>query len=216
MDFPSRLIFKPIVECPRIEGITIDGDLAEWATVPELPALCALDGEEPYARVQIAWNDAGFYVALTVPRSEPVTANRQRPQSADSLQIWLDTRGSGGGHRATRFCHHFILLPRGGGPQRTRPFGWQQHIRRAYDQSTLATEAQIAVEIRQDEHDYILEAQLPTAILQGFEPEPGQVMGFTYLVTDIEHRRQTWAAGQEFPFDYDPSLWGSIRLGGTV
>lgn len=213
VDFPSRLIFKPVAECPRVDGITVDGDLSEWEEVPPLPPLCTLDGIEPFAEVKIAYNESGIYLATFTERREGVAVSRQRPQSADSLHVWLDTRGGLSGHRATRFCHCFVLLPKGGGPGRQQPVGRQIEIRRALDQPTLAQPEDMAIAIRQDETSYSLEALLPAEILNGFEPEPGQTIGFTYLITDLVRGRQTYACGDEFPYSYDPSTWGRLRLG---
>jgi hypothetical protein len=213
VDFPSRLIFKPVVDCPRIEGITMDGDLRDWQAIAPLPPLCTLDGMEPFAEMKIAYNDSGIYVATFTERERAVAVSRQRPHSADSLQVWLDTRGGLSGHRATRFCHHFILLPKGGGRGRDDPVGRQMEIRRASDQPTLARPEDITIAIHQDETSYSLEALLPAAILNGFTPELGQTIGFTYLITDLVRGRQTYACGDEFPYSYDPSTWGRLRLG---
>jgi len=212
VDFPSRLLFRPVVECPRADGITVDGDLSDWEAIPPLPPLIQLDGGEPFAEVKIAYSERGVYLATFTEREEPVAVSRQRPHSADSFQVWLDTRGGLSGHRATRFCHHFVILPRGGGPGRQEPLGWQTPIRRAHDQSTMAASEDLLIAARQDETSYSLEVLLPAEILQGFEPEPGQMMGFTYLITDLVRGRQTYACSDAFPYTYDPSTWGQIRL----
>ncbi len=213
MDFPSRLLFRPVAECPRADDITIDADLADWQAIPALPPLAELDGEQPFAQVKIAYSDRGVYLATLTERAEPVAVSRQRPESADSFQAWLDTRGGLSGHRATRFCHHFIILPKGGGPDRRQPLGWQAPIRRARDQSAMAAPEDLSIAADQDETCYRLEVLLPTAALHGFEPEPGQTLGFTYVITDLIRGRQTYAVGDRFPYTYDPSTWAQLRLG---
>lgn len=212
MSFPSRLLFHPTVDCPRVEDIVVDGDLSDWAGISPLPPLCALDGQQPFAEVRIAWSTKGLYVAISTERDEPVAVSRQRPHSADSLQLWIDTRGSTSGRRATRFCHHFILLPSGGGPSRREPIGWQERIRRALDQGSMAAPDDLVVAARHDGQVYTLEALLPAEALHGFEPEAGQLIGFTYLITDLVRGRQTYACSDAFPYPHNPETWSRLRL----
>jgi len=213
MSFPSRLLFTATAPCPRVETIEIDGQLDDWAEVPALPALPQLDGDRYFATVKVAYGDPGLYVAVEVPKEIPIAVNRQRPHNGDSLQVWIDTRGVSGGHRATRFCTHFILLPSGGGARRNQPMGFQRPIRRALDDAELCDPEDIALAVAVEKHSYSMEALLPAHAVSGFEPEPGTVIRFHYVVTDLMHRRQTYALGDQFPHGSDPSIWGKLRLG---
>ncbi len=212
MDFPSRLLFQAVAPCPRCEQIRIDGESGDWMAIPDLPALPALDGEAPFAELKVAYGDTGLYLALRVPKDVPIAVNRQRPHNGDGLQVWVDTRGVSGGHRATRFCTHFVLLPAGGGVNRNEPTGFQRPIRRALDQPPMCDPDDISIAVSVAAEAYFMEALLPANILVGFEPEPGNVIGFHYLVTDLFHGRQTYAIGDEFPYAWDPSTWGRLRL----
>ena len=212
MDFPSRLLFQTIAPCPRCEQICIDGDPSDWADVPALPALPELDGQTPFATVQVAYGEAGLFLGLRVPKQAQIAVNRQRPSNGDSLQVWVDTRGVSGGHRATRFCTHFVLLPAGGGANRREPTGLQRPIRRALDQPPMCDPEDISIAVDVGPDSYFLEALLPTHIVIGFEPEAGSIIGFQYLVTDLMQGRQTYAVGDEFPYSWDPGTWGQLRL----
>lgn len=212
MSFPSRLLFRSTVDCAHVDGICVDGQLDDWADISPLPPLCSLDGQRPFAELRVAWSQQGIYVAMSTERQEPVAVSRQRPHSADSLQVWLDTRGGSSGHRATRFCHHFILLSCGGGPNRRDPTGWQVPIRRALEQGGMADPDDLAVAAAHDGNSYSLEALLPGHVLHGFDPEPDNLIGFTYLMTDLVRGRQTYACSDAFPYPHDPGTWSRLRL----
>jgi hypothetical protein len=212
--FPSRLLFKPIVSCPRFRRAPlVDGDLSEWADVPPLPPLGEYDGENAFAEVYVAWDETGLYVAERCRKpAGTVAVNRRRPEAGDGLQVWIDARATQTAHRATRFCHQFILLPRSGGGGHSAPVGWQVNIRRARERPPLCRPEQIGVAASVHPGHYILEAHLPAAILMGFEPRAGVLLGFNYLVHDVPGGRRVWAAPSDFAFDRDPSLWGLLEL----
>lgn len=211
--FPSRVLFKAVAQCPRVDDPRIDGDLSDWAEIPPLPDLGALDGAAGFARVHVGWSEAGLYVAEHCAKPEgTVSVNRRAPHAGDGLQVWIDTRCTQTTHRATRFCHHFVLLPKGGGLNRQDPVGWQGNIRRARDRAPLCDPAQIVLASRVGADHYTLEAFLPAGILAGFEPRVGLRMGFNFMAHDIPAGRQVWSTPPGFPADWDPSLWGILEL----
>lgn len=213
MKFPKRLLFRTAVTCPRISDIAIGQQPSAFVDIDPLPALCELEGEQPFATVKIACSEAGFYVALFIGREEPITVSRQRPHSADSLQVWLDTRGGTSGHRATRFCYHFVCLGRGGGPDRSEPIAREEQIRRGARKPDLAEEGSIPITAEETDDAYRIETHFPADILQGFDPDPGQRMRFNCLVTDYVHGRQNYCCNEQFPYTYDPSTWAEIIIG---
>jgi hypothetical protein len=212
--FPSRMLFRPVVLCPRLEPApSVDGDLADWDVVPPLPPLEELDAEKTVAEVFVGWREDGVYVAARFPKPHgPVVVSRQRPHSGDGLQVWVDTRATQDAHRATRFCHHFILLPRGGGPGRDQAVAWQANIRRARERSPLADPSDLTVAARAGGGIWTLEAHLPARALNGFEGRAGTRLGFTFLAHDVPGGRQFWTAPRDLPVETDPSLWGTLEL----
>ena len=59
---------------------------------------------------------------------------------------------------------------------------------------------------------YRIEAFLPAAVLNGFDPEQNRRLGIYYAVRDVELGEQTLSVPAEFPFAEDPSLWGVLEL----
>lgn len=214
--FPSRMLFKPVVACPRLEvPPVVDGDVSDWEGVPALPPLERLDGEQPVATVWVGWREEGLYVAAWFAKpAGPVVVSRQRPMSGDGLQLWVDTRASGDAHRATRFCHQFVLLPKGGGTGRSEAVAWQANIRRAREKAPVAAAGSLPVAAQTGPNWWAIEAHLPAAALNGFEPRAGVRLGFTYLAHDVPGGRQFWTAPRDLPADTDPSLWGTLELTG--
>ena len=59
---------------------------------------------------------------------------------------------------------------------------------------------------------YRIEAFLPAAVLNGFDPEQNPRLGVYYAVRDMELGEQVLSVGSDFPFSEDPSLWGVLEL----
>ncbi len=213
-DFPSRMLFHAVATCPHLRSEPEpDGSLRATRGHEPLPPLAELDGRPAFAEVWALWHESGLYVAEYCPKPEgTVAVNRRRPHSGDGLQVWLDTRAARGAHRASRFCHHFILLPKGGGSSREEPTAWQARIRRAREHAPICEPEQIRIAAHIGDNYYTVEAFLPAAILTGFEPREGSRIGFNYLAHDIPAGRQLWSAPHGLPSDTDPSLWGALEL----
>ena len=214
-ELPARAFFNYCVPlAPRPQNLRLDGRLGEWDECTRLPDLGALEGRDGFAQVHLAWDRKGLYLALGVPGKTNVTSHRQQPQSADAFMIWIDTRDVRDVHRATRFCHHFVALPRGGGPDRQSATAWQQPIRRAREEAPLCDPKKIRIASHITSAGYQLELALPAAVLNGYNPDQCARLGFTYLVCDHEHGWQTWATPGGHPYQFDPSTWAAVELGG--
>ena len=59
---------------------------------------------------------------------------------------------------------------------------------------------------------YRLEAFLPAAALNGFDPQEHPRLGVYYSVRDQELGDQFLSVGWDFPFSDDPSLWAVLEL----
>jgi hypothetical protein len=215
-EFPSRLLFKTVVTCRRMPAAPrIDGDLSHWEGIAPLPHLGSIEGVPPAGDVWVAWSEAGLYVAARVEKSSAVVSNRRRPQNGDGLQIIVDTRAVQNVHRATRFCHLFILLPKGGGLAGDAPIAWQAEIPGARESARLCKPGDIPIAATTDTARgfYTLEAALPAAVLTGWEPAPGVRLGFQYWLHDVQRGSETWSTSPDFPAMQDPSLWGLLELG---
>jgi hypothetical protein len=105
-------------------------------------------------------------------------------------------------------------LPLGGGRQLDRPVAAMLPIRRAREQPKPISAGLLKVRSEKRVDGYLLQAHVPALALTGYDPAEHPRLGFTYAVIDRELGWQTFSMGPEFPFQEDPSLWGSLELAG--
>lgn len=185
----------------------------------DLPKSCridnfaGMDGLRNFAEVSLAWNEFGLGLQVEVRgKDNPAVGDAARPRGSDGVTLWLDTRDARTGHRASRTCHQFHFLVTGGGPERDEPICIQTKIHRALEDAPLANMAEIPFRVRTKANGYMLEAFLPAAVLQSFDPEQHPRLGFFYAVRDEELGEQLLNISPEFPFWEDPSLWSVLEL----
>jgi len=188
----------------------ITGDPRKWPDASRLPRLCELEGSKGYGDVYVMWDHAGIYAGLFVGSKSRVVGNRRNPKAGDALILWVDTRDVHNVHRASRFCHMFLAVPRAG--QKRKPVAWQYPIRRAREQAPICKEKDLKAASKITKTTYGLTIQIPSSCLNGYDPLEFPRIGFTYLIFDHEHRDQLWSSAPGMPFDTDPSFWGTLVL----
>ncbi len=190
-----------------------DDNLVDLPEAARLQNFAELDGLKNFADVRLTWNDFGLAVQVEVKgKEQPAVGDSDRPKSCDGLSLWIDTRDSRAGHRASRFCHHFLFLAAGGGADKDEPFVAQTKINRAQQDAPLANLADIPFRSHRVKGGYRLEAFLPAAVLNGFDPQEHPRLGVYYVVRDQELGDQFLSVNWDFPFQDDPSLWAVMEL----
>jgi hypothetical protein len=135
-----------------------------------------------------------------------------RPRGSDGVTLWIDTRDARAGHRASRTCHQFHFLAAGAGPDHDEPAFVQTKINRALEDAPSASPQSVLFKVKTRKSGYLLEAFIPAAALNGYDPEEHPRLGFFYSVRDDELGEQLLSITPEFPFWEDPSLWGVLEL----
>jgi hypothetical protein len=183
----------------------------------DLPTDCAVPNLDPendassFGVVSLAWNEGGLGVAVTVRgKQAPTVSVPDQPTESDGLQVWIDTRDTQTIHRASRFCHHFCLLPPA--KKSSKPTVEQLPIARSRDEAPATDVEQIRLACQTRKDGYTLEAWFPAESLHGFNVEASPRLGFTYALRDSELGEQFLTVGREFPFAHDPSLWSTVEL----
>lgn len=178
-----------------------------------LPALGRLDGDEPFAEVRMGWNPAGLVWQVHVAgKTQLPWCRDSRLEESDGLQVWVDTRCTLNIHRASRYCHRFVFLPRGGGSAGDQPLADQLLVNRARENAAPVRPRQLQALAKSSAVGYQLTAVAAAAALGGYDPEQQPQIGFTYAVLDRERGLQTLSTGPSFPYEEDPSCWVEARL----
>jgi hypothetical protein len=212
---PPHFLFRLSHRCRYVPDLPRTDD----DRLLELPAECRIDNlpelneRRNFADVRLAWNEGGLAFQVEVRgKEQPPQGDVSRPRSSDGAMLWIDTREARTIHRASRYCHQFYFLPTGGGAEHDEPAAGQLKINRALQDAPLCHPGQIAFQAQRTRRGYILEAYLPAAVLNGFDPETNPRLGFYYWVRDSELGEQGLGLGTEFPFWEDPSLWSGLEL----
>jgi hypothetical protein len=212
---PPRFLVRIAHPCKYVKAVPRSGrgDLLDLPPACRLDNFAAADGATNFADVRLAWNELGIAVQATVTgKDQPPQGDMDRPRHSDGLTLWLDTRADRTAHRASRYCHQFHFLPAGSGPDKDEPAFVQAKIHRALQDAPVAAASAVPFRCRPVKGGYTIEAFLPAAVLNGFDPEEHPRLGVYYAVRDAERGEQTLAVGSEFPYAEDPSLWQVLDL----
>ncbi len=210
---PPRFLFRFAMDvryCQTLwsakEGVQLDESY-------RLPMLSQLDNERTLADVRMAWNETGLAWWVRVEgRKQLPWCRESRLDDSDGLQVWVDTRATTGVHRATRFCHRFSFLPRGGGPTAEEPVADQLLINRARENARPVRARELQAKSKVSKTFYELSAFAPAVSLGGYDPEGQPRLGFTYALLDREQGLQTFSVGVGLPYEEDPSCWAEALL----
>ena len=204
-------LFRFAVPCLPFEPAT-------WRVPEELPRECALpmvgelDQRQAFAELRAGWSPRGLSISVCVRgKKQPIVRANRDPFACDGLSVWVDTRDTPTIHRASRFCHQFLLLPQGPLPQQS-PFGALVAIDRARENPRVPAQDDIIMASQPLDDGYRMMIQLRAAALTGWNPTEYPRLGFTYAIRDQELGTQTFAVGPDYPYASDRSLWGTLEL----
>ncbi|MBP3958754.1 hypothetical protein J8F10_26205 [Gemmata sp. G18] len=214
---PNRFLVRVSHPCPFVKDAPRDTDddenLVELPESARIDNFAALDEKENFADVRLGWNDFGLAIQVEVRgKSQPAVGDSDKPSGSDGLRLWIDTRDARASHRGSRYCHQFAFFPVGGGADKDEPFITQAKINRALQDAPMASLADVPFRSHRVKGGYRLEAFLPAAALNGFDPQEHPRLGVYYCVRDQEIGDQFLSVGWDFPFGEDPSLWAVLEL----
>ena len=207
-------LFRFSVPCLHRKVIWSENSGSQLDEACRLPSFGAAFGQGPaFADLRAAWNENGLSFWLQVAgKKQPPWCRPDRLEDNDGLHIWIDTRDTHNIHRASRFCHRFAFFPAGGGRSFDQPLEAQMLINRARENASPVPERMLQVRSEKRVDGYRLDCHIPAAALTGFDPNDYTRLGFFYLVQDRELGWQTFSVDNAFPFDEDPSVWGTLEL----
>lgn len=208
---PKNLLFRYRIPCRRFDAEpTSKFKLPENHTLPELSGF---ENQKRFADVRVGWNETGlFFSAVVSGKKQSLWCRESQLLESDGIQLWIDTRDTHNVHRASKFCHWFLLLPSGGGAKGDQPVASMLKINRSKDDSPTINRFKIDVSTTSTDDGYVLSAFVAGKALNGWDTADHRCVGFNYAVVDREKGWQTLAIGPELPISEDPSLWQSLQL----
>jgi hypothetical protein len=172
-----------------------------------------LDDARQFADVRAAWHERGLVFSVCVKgKKHPPWCRADRCEESDGFHLWIDTRDTKNIHRASRFCHHFVFLPGGGGNRLGEPVAEQVLINRARENANPVRPGVLRVQSEKRVDGYRLDCYVPDGALTGFDPDDYSRLGLFYAVIDRELGEQTLAYSGDVPFREDPSVWCTVEL----
>lgn len=206
---PARFFFRFAAGC-HYRPAGADAELGEQY---RLPSFGEIEQQQSFADVRAAWNPDGLTFSVTIEnKKHPCWCRENKLEDSDGMQLWIDTRDTHNIHRASRFCHRFIFLPFGGGRSFESPVADQLLIDRARENANPVRPGMLRVRTDKLKTGYRMRMFIPAAALTGFNPDDHPRLGFTYAIFDREFGEQTFSVGSEFPYQVDPSLWGTLEM----
>lgn len=222
LSIPSRFLFHVELPCQYRKGLE---DLHELPANFELPDFENLEQSGNPASaftqknnskrfsVRTAWNEDGIAFQFFVSgKSKELWCNPHRPDESDRIELWLDTRNVHNVHRGTRYCHRFVCLPQGEGPEGEKPYVVMFPINRSKQMPNEVPNDSIKMKSRVLRNCYSFFVYFSSGALTGFDPNEFRDLGIAWALIDREIPMKTLTAGAPFPFMEDPSLWYSLHL----
>ena len=208
---PRNLLFQYRIKCNKFDGKP--NTKFELSKAYQLPHFGEFEQQANFADVRVGWNEEGLFVSMEVSgKEQSLWCRDTQLLDSDGLQIWIDTRDTHNVHRATKFCHWFLLLPSGGGVRNDSPMASMLKINRSKEDSPQINRFQIEVDAKISKRGYRLNSFIPGKALHGWDTSDHRTIGFNYAVVDRELGWQSLAIGPELPIMEDPSLWQSLQL----
>lgn len=188
----------------------IDGSIDKWPQSCLVPALVALDDQNPFADVYWAWNEDNFLIAFEVTRrSGPPRCDPTSWWKLDGVRLLIDTRDARDLKRATRYCHFFYALPVGGGKSGRAPIVGFHKISRAKENPPDVDVRQIQVAAQMTRQKYSMELVIPAGCLHGWSPVDHPRIGVYYKVKDVFNGDQHLCSSDDLGWNSDPSTWAT-------
>ncbi len=195
--FTARLELKQIEEKQKIQNKRF-----------KLPHYSWLLGEEPFSDVYMGWRSEGLTMIFDV--HIPFTESRYPLfEDGDSLELFIDTRATKDATYASRFCHHFLILPTPVQGVRAMEI---THLRLS-DTRPLSDAEEIDIKVEFGKRGYSLKVDLPASCLYGYDPQISRQLGFTYRLNRALGPPQHFVvSSQSCQIAQYPALWASMRL----
>lgn len=164
--------------------------------------------EVPFAVVKMGWDRKGLYFEFDVHKKvdECFFPNVRR---GDSVELFIDTRDLKSASFNTRFCHHFVFLPKevdGVMAEEVTRF-------RTDDKHELCAAEKLVVRLDYERKSYTMKILIPSECLEGYDPASFDRLGFAYRINRPHADPQHLTLSSDYiAIESEPSLWTSMEM----
>ncbi|MGB9689126.1 hypothetical protein [Thermogutta sp.] len=212
LSIPARALFQFAVPCRHCATLW-DRDGANLDESYRLPNLAAMEGTTPPLEVRAGWNEAGLVLRFHIFDLQIGPRARRMVHAAQWIHVWIATRAVHDVHRATRYCHRFVLLANGASDQAIEAKLAWVGIPRAKEAPNPPPPGSLNFLVREYTDGYCVDMLFSKDALTGYDPHEYPRLGFNYAVCDLARDREfVFTAGRPLPYDEDPSLWATLEL----
>lgn len=213
----SPPVQRPIIPShsgvPRIEGLTIDGDLADWPVTARMPSwMLGWKGLTADADLFVGWSPDGLMVAADVRDSALRVTSPRTFWEGDVLEVFLAT-GDNLAPRSWRADDHQFWLTPLLAENRAFLGRWPRGEKNPPTQYDIPGLRSAVV---RTSTGYRLEAIIPAAAIAGWKPEIGRQIGLVLSLTihgSNGKREVFWPRSKDDGTPWQPGLWGRGHLG---
>ncbi len=197
-----------------IDFFTVELDLlpAEWkknlSKKHILPDFTDLLFEDLFAHISMGWHEKGLFFEVDVrkPFEECFFPEYRK---GDSVEFFIDTRAMKSGGFLTRFCHHFVFLPKP-----VDEIIAQEVTRfRTDDSHELCDSEKLQVSAKFTSRSYALQIYLPLESLHGYDPVSFDRLGFSYRINRPSKDPQHFTVSSDYlAVENQPSIWSTMHM----
>jgi hypothetical protein len=204
---PPTLLFHIAVPCLHVDSAVWRRDgLGEEHRIP---CFSEMEGKPVFADVRFGWNarELAFQVDVEGEGNDFVPN-----EGNDMVQFFIDTRATHHVHRATRFCHWFVIHPLGAENRGKTPQVQFPPIRLAREIPKPPPKESVLAEVKRQAGGYRLRGAITAEAMTGYDPEEHPRLGFNYVISNATLGWQLFSAANSLSLHSDPSLWGDLEL----
>jgi len=106
---PKNLLFRYRIACRQF--VSKSKKKFELGEEHILPSFGSFEGQFQFAQVKVGWSEDGLFIQAEITKKEQsLWCRESQLLDSDGVQIWIDTRDTHNVHRASKFCHWFVLM----------------------------------------------------------------------------------------------------------
>jgi len=180
----------------------------KWKKKHLLPDFSELLFDPVFANVFMGYSQKGlyFHVAFSKPFQDCQFPDHRK---GDSVEIFIDTRDLKSAGFLTKFCHHFVFLPKeidGVHAQEITTF-------RTDDRHELCDPSLLKVQGEFKRRSYSLDLFIPSECLEGYEPSEFDRLGFTYRINQADGDPQHFNLSSDYlSVEKESKRWSTMQI----